>query len=138
MVLPARTAHLLGPANAFHGAGSETCVLVRIYSKSVTVNIHANSLWLLYYMGVLIGPTASHHVSRASDCPTHVRHQGWDISVIRVQAPPPPPGAAVCANLTSVSGPDLPLVAGHIAPGPAVPHFVCGPDERPSRPVWWP
>ena len=62
----------------------------------------------------------------------HVR----DTSVIRVLALPPPPAAAVCASLTSVPGPGMPLVPGHVAPGPAVPHYVRGPDVRPSRPVF--
>ena len=61
----------------------------------------------------------------------HVR----DTSVIRVLAPPLPPAAAVCASLASILGPGLPLVPGHVAPGPAVPHYVRGPDVRPSRPV---
>ena len=61
----------------------------------------------------------------------HVR----DTSVIRVLAPPPPPAAVVCASLTSVAGPGLLRVPGHVALGPAVPHYVLGPDVRPGRPV---
>ena len=38
--MPARTAHLLRPANSDHGAGCVTCVTVPFYSKSVTVIIH--------------------------------------------------------------------------------------------------
>ena len=110
------------------------------YSKSVTVILHRVTPLAIHTgsrtRGCSLGqqPLITFHVplnvplmSAIKAC--HVR----DISVIRVLAPPPPPAAAVCAGLTSVPEPGLPLVPDHVAQGPAVPHYIRGPDVRPSR-----
>ena len=92
--MPARTAHLLRPASSDHGAGIRDLRNGPFYSKSVTVIIHSVTPPThtgSRTRGCLLG---QRHVSRASDCPTHVRHQGRSCHGARHVSHPSPSSAS--------------------------------------------
>ena len=130
--MPASTAQMLRTAISDHGAGFVTCFTVPFFLKPLTVIIHSVTLptRTCSRTRVLVGATAS-HLPLTVPLISAIKAGQLCESAHRLRLP-----LLRCARAGRPSpGPGLALVPGHDAPGPAVPHYVRGPDVRPSRPV---